>query len=315
MNIRFLETMIWLSELKNFRATAERMNMTPAAISNRIAVMEQELGIRLFERDVREVRLTHEGMLFVEGARDIVARYGGLLTAVRPAATVEDTVRIGLVPSMAFTLLAGIMELLRSKFPHIRVALTTDTSGPLAERLERRELDLVLGLPGPRRELYRVLDLCTFGMFWIAHGAMEVSEQTLGKDDLLSHPIISYEIGMYNHGRLVEYLSESGFERSLVHYSNSLATTVCMITAGIGIAVLPPIVLQNELRNGTLRVLNVKPAFPPTSYCAYYLESPSSRLAPLIASIAYEVATQFCSLYDDALVCQQESAVDLGPLA
>ena len=45
---------------------------------------------------------------------------------------------------------------------------------------------------------------------------------------------------MYNHGRLVEYLSESGFERSLVHYSNSLATTVCMITAGIGIAVLPP---------------------------------------------------------------------------
>ena len=77
-------------------------------------------------------------------------------------------------------------------------------------------------------------------MFWIAHGAMEVSEQALGKDDLLSHPIISYEIGMYNHGRLVEYLSESGFERSLVHYSNSLATTVCMITAGIGIAVLPP---------------------------------------------------------------------------
>ena len=60
MNIRFLETMIWLSELKNFRATAERMNLTPAAISNRIAVMEQELGIRLFERDVREVRLTQE---------------------------------------------------------------------------------------------------------------------------------------------------------------------------------------------------------------------------------------------------------------
>ena len=98
------------------------------------------------------------------------------------------------------------------------MALTTDTSGPLAERLERRELDLVLGLPGPSAS-YRVLDLCTFGMFWIAHGAMEVSEQALGKDDLLSHPIISYEIGMYNHGRLVEYLSESGFERSLVHYS------------------------------------------------------------------------------------------------
>ena len=67
-----------------------------------------------------------------------------------------------------------------------------------------------------------------------------------------------------------------------------------------------PIVLQNELRNGTLRVLNVKPAFPPTSYCAYYLESPSSRLAPLIASIAYEVRPVL-PLYDDALVCRQSS--------
>ena len=135
---------------------------------------------------------------------------------------------------------------------------------------------MVLGLPGPRREQYRVLDLCTFGMFWIAHGGLAISEQALGRDDLLSHPIISYEIGMYNHGRLVQYLSESGFERSLVHYSNSLATTVCMITAGIGISVLPPIVIQNELRSALgaecqaglsadqlLRLLPGKPVLPP----------------------------------------------------
>ena len=119
---------------------------------------------------------------------------------------------------------------------------------------------------------------------------------------------------MYNHGRLVEYLSESGFERSLVHYSNSLATTVCMITAGIGIAVLPHRPPERTAQRHAAR------AERQAGLSAHQLlrllpESPSSRLAPLIASIAYEVATQFCSLYDDALVCQQESAVDLGPLA
>jgi DNA-binding transcriptional LysR family regulator len=56
MNIRFLETAIWLAELRNFRITAERMNMTPAAISNRITAMEQELGFKLFDRDARDVR-------------------------------------------------------------------------------------------------------------------------------------------------------------------------------------------------------------------------------------------------------------------
>ncbi len=63
MNIRFLETVIWLSELRNFRATAARLNMTPAAISNRIGAMEQELGFRLFDRDARDVNLTAEGKL------------------------------------------------------------------------------------------------------------------------------------------------------------------------------------------------------------------------------------------------------------
>ena len=61
----FLQTVVWLSELRNFRVTADRMNITPAAISNRISAIEQELGIKLFERDTRDVRLTSEGVTFV----------------------------------------------------------------------------------------------------------------------------------------------------------------------------------------------------------------------------------------------------------
>lgn len=312
MNIRFLETMIWLSELKNFRVTAERMNMTPAAISNRIAAMEQELGVKLFERDTREVRLTQEGMTFVEGARDIVARYGRLVTAVSPATTVEGTVRLGLLPSMALTMLPGIMEVLRRKFPRIRVSITTDSSGSLLNRLENRELDVVLGFPGARRENFRIVDLCTFGMFWIADGRLQIGDDVLGKGDILHHSIISYEVGTHNHRRMVEYLPENALEETVAHYSNSLATTVSMISAGIGISVLPPIVIQNELRTGALRVLNVKPVFPATDYYAVYLENPSSRLSPLVASIAYDVATRFCSLYDDALACQQNPLAGKG---
>ena len=180
MNIRFLETMIWLSELKNFRATAERMNMTPAAISNRIAVMEQELGIRLFERDVREVRLTHEGMLFVEGARDIVARYGGLLTAVRPAATVET--RYGSAWCRAWrspcwpaswNYCAASSRISAWPSPRTRpVRWPSAWSGA--------SWTWCWACRG-RGASYTACWTCAFGMFWIAHGAMEVSEQALGR--------------------------------------------------------------------------------------------------------------------------------------
>ena len=61
MNLRFLETFVLLAELRNFRMTAERLYTTQAAVSSRIATLEQEFGVRLFDRGVREVTLTADG--------------------------------------------------------------------------------------------------------------------------------------------------------------------------------------------------------------------------------------------------------------
>ncbi|QRM32667.1 LysR family transcriptional regulator [Microvirga sp. VF16] len=301
MNIRFLQTVVWLSELRSFRVTADRMNITPAAISSRIAAIEQELGIRLFERDSRDVRLTDEGRTFVSGARDIIARYNNLVSEVIPQKTVEGTVRIGVLPSMALTILPGIMETLRNQFPRIRVSITTDTSRMILGKLQQRELDVVLGFHEPHEDQYRVVNLCTFGMFWIADRRLQTHDDILTKEDLLLHPIISYAIGTHNHRRLVEYMSQRRLEECVIHYSDSLTTTISMVAAGIGISILPPIVIQDELRSGNLKVLNVNQDFPSTDYFAVYLENPSSRLSPLIASIAADVAADYCALYDNAI--------------
>lgn len=69
MNIRFLETVIWGCRNCVLSGDGGSPNMTPAAISNCIGAMEQELGFRLFDRDARDVNLTAEGEAFVEGAR------------------------------------------------------------------------------------------------------------------------------------------------------------------------------------------------------------------------------------------------------
>lgn len=303
MNIRFLETAIWLAELRNFRVTADRMNMTPAAISNRITAMEQELGFRLFDRDARDVRLTAEGAAFVDGAREIVARYNELVGRMTPQDSLEGTVRIGLLPSMALTLLPMIIDMLRKRFPRIRVSLTTDSSSAILKKLEDRELDVVLGLPYRGGNHFRVVNLCAFGMFWVAspHSVQCKPEETLSIRDIAQYPIISYEVGTHNHGRLVDYFAEYSLQESIVHYSNSLGTTISMIAAGVGISVLPPIVIQNELRLGNLRVLRVQPGFPATVYSAIYMETASSRLSSLVASIARDAAADFCNLYDDSL--------------
>lgn len=309
VNIRFLETVIWLAELRNFRITAERMNMTPAAISNRVSAMEQELGFKIFDRDARDVKLTEEGAHFVTGARDIVSRYNALLQDLGPKDELEGTVRIGVLPSMALVVLRGIMETLRERSPRLRVSVSTDSSSVLLQRLENRELDIILGFPGPSMSKMNVSGLCDLSMYWVSSPALlqGVPNQPIGRGDLLRYPIISYERGTYNHGKLLDYLEGYDAQSAVLHYSNSLSTTISMIANGLGIAVLPPIVIQNELRSGVLHVLNVQPAFPVTRYSVVYLEAASSRLCSLIASISRDAVAKVCTLYDRSLIQQIEA--------
>lgn len=301
MNIRFLETVVWLAELRNFRVTADRMNITPAAISNRISAVEQDLGVRLFDRDMRDVGLTPEGEIFVEGAREIVARYDDLITRINADATQQGTVRLGVLPAIALTLLPGVMQALRARFPFVRVRVTTDSSFALLQRLERRELDIIVGFHGQDDERHQIVPLCTFGMFWVASPDFPLAQEPVSRDELPAHPIISYEVGTTNHRRMIDYLPQGSGVEAVAHYSNSLGTTINLIAAGVGISVIPPVVIQSELRSGILRVLDVRPVFPAISYSVVWLNPSSSRLVLAVSGIVREVAADFCALYDDSL--------------
>lgn len=306
MNIRFLETVIWLSELRNFRATAARLNMTPAAISNRIGAMEQELGFRLFDRDARDVNLTAEGEAFVEGARDAVRRYHDLVESLSPQNGLEGTLKIGIVPSLAMTILPGILDIVRQRYPQIRISITTSSSKGIVQKLEQRELDIVFAIqPEPSPNL-RIVDICTFGMFWISRSNQFPggAEDMLSRDDLLGCNLISYESGSYNYQQIINYFTEERLKDATVHYSNSLTTTINMISAGVGISVIPPVVIQKELRTGELQVLNTNAAFPATSYSAIYLESAATRLITLVANIAREAGRNFSGNFSDSLAYQ-----------
>ncbi|MEN9771296.1 MAG: hypothetical protein RLZZ180_2926, partial [Pseudomonadota bacterium] len=61
VNLRFLETFVWIARLGSFSKTAERLNSTLSAVSARMQALESELGVRLLERQGRSIRLTQQG--------------------------------------------------------------------------------------------------------------------------------------------------------------------------------------------------------------------------------------------------------------
>src|SRR5207302_6668515 len=61
-DLRNLETFVWVARLGGFRLAAEKLNTTQPAISARVATLEQEFGVRLFERKQRRAALTAKGL-------------------------------------------------------------------------------------------------------------------------------------------------------------------------------------------------------------------------------------------------------------
>ena len=72
MNLRFLEAFYWIAKLGSFSAAAARLHATPAAISERIRTLEEDLGVRVFERDSRKVSLTPQGQRLLPYAEQML---------------------------------------------------------------------------------------------------------------------------------------------------------------------------------------------------------------------------------------------------
>jgi LysR family hydrogen peroxide-inducible transcriptional activator len=143
-----------LQQLRYFRAVASTGNFTRAAeqqrisqpsLSEQIRKLEDELGVRLFERLGRSVRLTSFGEALLAEASVILQHVSGAEAAI---AALQDgargKVRVGAIPTILPFFLAPRLAQFRDRHPEIEIALTEDLTRGLVERLQSGDLDVAL---------------------------------------------------------------------------------------------------------------------------------------------------------------------------
>ncbi|GLY68424.1 LysR family transcriptional regulator [Amycolatopsis taiwanensis] len=140
MELRALRYFVTVAEELHFGRAAERLNIVQPAVSQQVARLERELGVRLLDRSPRRVRLTEAGRRVLDAARET------LLAAERVRAAVDTPaarVRIGTEPGLTRRLERGI-DALHEHNPSFEVALVDLPVTPRLNALRRGELDLVL---------------------------------------------------------------------------------------------------------------------------------------------------------------------------
>lgn len=149
MELRHIRYFVTVADAAGFSKAATRINISQPALSRQIRDLESELGVRLFDRIGRRVRLTPEGEDLLKRSRDLL---GDAQALGERARTLKGghigVLRVGATPQTLESLLAGVLVRFRRTHPGIEIRLTEDGGPRLLSQLERGELDLAVTILG-----------------------------------------------------------------------------------------------------------------------------------------------------------------------
>ncbi|WP_311886116.1 MULTISPECIES: LysR family transcriptional regulator [unclassified Pseudomonas] len=257
MNLKFLETFVWVARLKSFRLTADKLFTTQASISSRIAVLEGELGVKLFLRDSRGVSLTPEGLKVLEYAEQMLDTMSALKQSIETRSSKVGRVRIGVMDTVIHTWLSPLVAQMTDLYPRVEIELVADTSLNLCDQLQKGFLDIVLQTDLIRHESVRSLELASHPLGWIVASNSIYNRDYADLSELAQERIITYSKNSRPHQDLLALMQANGVLAPRLNCVNSVSAITRLLRDGFGIGVLPPVLVTEELARGELTLLNI----------------------------------------------------------
>lgn len=152
MDIKQLRYFVMVAEELSFSKAADRLHMSQPPLSQQIKSLEEEMGLALFTRNRREVKLTEAGLVFLREARVLLDQ---LRTAVNMAVNASQksvgTLRVGVATSGLFSVLPTLLDLIRHDFPNVEVQVSDMQSDTQVLSLTQGTLDLGIVHVSPQR--------------------------------------------------------------------------------------------------------------------------------------------------------------------
>jgi len=300
VNIKFLETFLAVVRFRNFRLAAEAHNISQAAVSNRIAALEEELNCRLFDRTHRELPLTDEGNRLISHANSVIKAYELLKRDISGDAPFRGAIRIGTVSTFASEIIPHVSKSVLLAMPGLRLSLYTAETLELINTLRDGRLDLAIGRAGHTPPNCTAVPLCTFKMFWV--GTQQVPGETdcpLTPEQLATMRLISYSPASPYHQFILDYLGINDTSKLTISHSDSLATMISFLKNGLGVAPIPAIAVRDELMSGELKILPAQDPLPDAQYALFIRGNTDTPAVRAITALIREETETFCSSLPD----------------
>ena len=263
MNDRPIDLRLWrqflaVAQELHFGRAARALHMTQPPLTQGIAQLESLLGVPLFERTKRQVRLSVAGAALLPKVRDLLARAHDLPVLARAAAGGEaGRLRLAFVSTVGYTLLPRWVRGFRVSFPDVLLDLSEATGDVQADAFERGDIDagFVLHAPGfapPGRSSLRVSSE-PLALALPARHPLALQAAPPRLHDALACPLVIFprRIAPSLHDAIFGLYHGAGAVPVVAQQANQMQTIVNLVSAGLGVAWVPESVRQFQ-RSGVI---------------------------------------------------------------
>jgi DNA-binding transcriptional LysR family regulator len=302
VDFKSIETFLWVVTLGSFRGAAQRLNTTQPAISQRIAQLEREMGVKLLNRDHRVASPTTSGRQLMVYAEKLIGLRSEMMAEVGDRSAMRGVMRLGVAETIVHTWLSRLIKSVNTAYPNLSLEIEVDITPNLSARLLAQEIELAFVLGPLSASSVRNRPLCDYPIGFLASPSLGLGNGPLTVHDLAKFPIITFPRKTQPYEIVRSLFNRPDLPPIRLHASASLATVIHMAIEGLGIAVIPTAIVENELADGRLQLLSTDLKISPLTFSASWLASPDTVAVELVADLASKIA-------------QSSASVDAPPLA
>jgi DNA-binding transcriptional LysR family regulator len=290
VDFKSIETFLWVVTLGSFRAAAQRLNTTQPAISQRIAQLERELGVKLLNRDHRVASPTPSGRQMMVYAEKLIGLRAEMIAAVGDRSATRGVLRLGVAETIVHTWLSRLIKSVNTAYPNLSLEIEVDITPNLSARLLAQEIELAFLLGPLSASGVRSRVLCEYPVGFLASPSLGLGNGPLTVHDMAKFPIITFPRKTQPYEIVRSLFNRPDLPSIRLHASASLATVIHMAIEGLGIAVIPTAIVENELAGGQLQLLETDLKISPLTFSASWLASPDTVAVELVADLAGKIA-------------------------
>ncbi|MHC3814860.1 MULTISPECIES: LysR family transcriptional regulator [unclassified Streptomyces] len=287
MELRHLSAFVAVAEELHFGRAAKRLQMAQPPLSQQIRRLEKELGVQLFERNTRSVRLTGAGESFLQPVRTVLDDLDVAVRAAKAAGRGEyGRVGIGFAGASSHETLPRLTRAVRAAHPGIELVMTGQTYANVAlARVADGSLDLgFVRLPVTQPGVaHRVIDeeelVCALPSDHPLAARDSVCIEALAGEPFVSFPA---NTGSTVRDAMVGACESAGFNPRVVQEAPDSYTIMALVAAGVGVT-LTVTSVQHIQQNGLVYRPLAGPPIRRQAALAWRADNPSAALRAVLA--------------------------------